>query len=372
MSENTSDPDRIESDLDRTRARLDDRLSELQDRLSPGQVLDDLMSYFRGSEGADFGRNLLDSLRANPLPAALTGIGLAWLMASNPHSQREASGGAAVPLGRSRVRVFGGGNAVPTTYDALAERVRVAEAGVTRRQGEAEHLYGARLDEARGQAIGLTRQAQETAETFGQRIRDALSAAAQTVAQGASNATQAVGQRAHDLRDQVGGAASQLSGSAQYAGQHAGDQLARGSHAAQQMGGNLVAALADSPVLLGALGLAAGALLGALVPQSDQEEAALSGIAGRTRETARDLAQEAVDRGGRVAQSVLETGRSSASEHGLTSGKGAGDILDAALSGDLAANAKQVAQDALRAGDEAVRREGLGAGQGGPRPSSGT
>ncbi len=58
MSENTSDPDRIESDLDRTRARLDSRLSELQDRLSPGQVLDDLMGYFRGSEGADFGRNL--------------------------------------------------------------------------------------------------------------------------------------------------------------------------------------------------------------------------------------------------------------------------------------------------------------------------
>ncbi len=138
------------------------------------------------------------------------------------------------------------------------------------------------------------------------------------------------------------------------------------------MSGNLIAALSDSPVLLGALSLAAGALLGALVPQSDQEEAALGGIAGQTRATARDLAQEVVDRGGRVAQTVLEAGRSSASEHGLTSGKSTGTLVDAALSGDLAGNAKQVAQDVLRAGDEAVRKEGLGTGQGGPTPSSGT
>ena len=86
MSDNTSDPGRIERDLDATRSRLGSHLSELQDRLSPGQVLDDAMKYFRGSEGADFGRNLLDSVRANPLPAALTGIGLAWLMASGPRT----------------------------------------------------------------------------------------------------------------------------------------------------------------------------------------------------------------------------------------------------------------------------------------------
>jgi hypothetical protein len=82
----TSNPARIERDLDATRSRLGSHLSELQDRLSPGQVLDELMGYFRGNEGAAFGRNLVDSVRGNPMPAALTGIGLAWLMASNPHS----------------------------------------------------------------------------------------------------------------------------------------------------------------------------------------------------------------------------------------------------------------------------------------------
>lgn len=90
----TSNPAHIERDLDETRSRLGNHLNELQDRLSPGQVLDDLMGYFRGSEGAAFGQNLVANIRANPMPAAITGIGLAWLMASNPrgtHSRPPSS-----------------------------------------------------------------------------------------------------------------------------------------------------------------------------------------------------------------------------------------------------------------------------------------
>ena len=81
MSDSTSQQDVIERDLERTRSRMDNRLSELQERLSPGQIVDDLLGYFRGSEGRDFARNLMDSVRNNPLPAALTRIGLTWLMA---------------------------------------------------------------------------------------------------------------------------------------------------------------------------------------------------------------------------------------------------------------------------------------------------
>ena len=68
MAEPTTDTGRFERDLDQTRARLGSHLTELQDRLSPGQVLDDLMGYFRGSEGAAFGRSLLDNVRGNPMP----------------------------------------------------------------------------------------------------------------------------------------------------------------------------------------------------------------------------------------------------------------------------------------------------------------
>ena len=68
MTDVSVEQDRIEQDLARTRQRMDSRLSDLQDRLSPGQVVDDLMAYFRGSESGDFARNLMASVRANPLP----------------------------------------------------------------------------------------------------------------------------------------------------------------------------------------------------------------------------------------------------------------------------------------------------------------
>ena len=72
----------IEEELKVTRARMDHRLGELHERLTPGQLLDEAVEYFRTSGGVDFGRNLMASVRDNPLPVAVTGIGLAWLMLS--------------------------------------------------------------------------------------------------------------------------------------------------------------------------------------------------------------------------------------------------------------------------------------------------
>ena len=361
MSQSSFDADRIERDLNTTRSRLGSHLSELQDRLSPGQMIDDAMSYFRGSDGADFGRNLLESVRANPLPAALTGIGLAWLMAtgSRPGAVSQTSSSTLPMSGTlpasgdaSRVRVYGvGETASQGGYADMEARVRLAEQGVVRSQDEAEPTYTSRLDDARGQAMGLKRQAEETAQSYGQRISDALASAKQSIVEGA-----------HDLRDQVGDAASSLGGSAQGAMRSIGGAGQRMGGAVGQTGGNLMSGLMESPVLLGALGLAAGALLGALLPQSDQEEAALGGIAGQARDTARDLAQQAMDRGGSVAQTVLSKGRESAEAQGLMGGKSAGSLVDAALSGELAGSAKQVVQDVLRAGDEGVRKDVLGKG----------
>lgn len=354
MSQTTSsnsDPDRIERDLDQTRSRLGGHLSELQDKFSPGQVLDDLMGYFRGSEGAESGRSLLDNVRGNPMPAAVTAIGLAWLMASKPTSTATQSstsaswdrvGAPAFPP--SGPHVYG-----REDYGATMVRVREAEQSVTRHPSEAEHTFSARLDEVRGEAIGLARHARETTDSFSQRIRDALEAAEQAVA-GAANglAGQATG-----AMSAAGNAADSLGASAQGAMQSALGALSQGGKA----GGSLAGAITENPVLLGALGLAAGALLGALLPVSEQEEAALGGIAGQARDAATSLAQQGLESGKTVAQAVMDKGRTSADEHGLTSGKTAGEFVDAALSGELAGNTKAVIQDVLQTGEEAVRRE---------------
>lgn len=97
-----------------------------------------------------------------------------------------------------------------------------------------------------------------------------------------------------------------------------------------------------------------------MLPQSENEEDLLGGVAAQARTTAHGLADTAMDSGGNVAQAMLAAGKNSAQQHGLTEGKSAGGIVDAALGGDLAANAKTIAQDVMKAGENAVHEERLG------------
>ena len=62
------------------RAQVERTLDELQERLSPGQLIDQAVTYLRGSGGADLMRNLGETVKRNPMPLALVGVGLAWMM----------------------------------------------------------------------------------------------------------------------------------------------------------------------------------------------------------------------------------------------------------------------------------------------------
>ena len=330
MSDTTSDPAAIERDLEQTRSRLDHRLEELQSRLSPGQVIDEAMAYFRTSQGADFGRNLAESVRDNPLPAALVGIGIVWLMASGRRTEPRAA-----PRDGA--------------YDELHARVRTAGAGVMRLPEETETSWRDRVDEARGRVLGLTRQAQESTESFGQRITDALSAAKDGLTR-----------QMHDLHDRAAagtGAARDAVGTLAGQARDTVGDWAESGRAAMAGSGGALAGLAENPVVLGAIGLAAGALLGTLVPQSAQEERALADTAGAARETLRGAAQQAMDRGRQAAQAALDAGRETAQQEGLAGQKSAGELFEGARSGALADSGKKVVQAALRATDKAARGE---------------
>jgi hypothetical protein len=349
MAETSSDPSTIERDLDQTRSRLGSHLNELQDRLSPGQVLDDLMGYFRGSEGAEFGSSLLQNVRDNPMPAAVTAIGLAWLMASKPSGGSQPSSS---PAGQGRSSsaqsyFYGGQDHAATTL-----RLQEAEATATRQPAESESTYAARLNDVRGQALGLSRHAQETADSFGERVRGAMAA----VQSALKDTVQSVGDQVGSAASAATGGAGSLGATAQNAANSAMQSISGSAAKGAQAGSNVMAAIADSPVMLGILGLAAGAILGALVPQTEQEEAALGDLAGQTREATTSVASQAIESGKRVARSVLEKGRDSVQAQELGS-KSPGELVDAALSGELTGSASTAAKDALEAGDEAIRKE---------------
>ena len=83
MRNGVLDSDSIEQDLDDTRSRLDATIGALQEKLAPGTVVDQAVHYFREGGGVELSRNVARSMRENPIPVALIGVGLGWLMLSS-------------------------------------------------------------------------------------------------------------------------------------------------------------------------------------------------------------------------------------------------------------------------------------------------
>jgi DNA-binding FrmR family transcriptional regulator len=342
MSATESDPAQIERELDATRSRLGGHLDALQNRLSPGQSLDDVMDQLRANGGAEFGQNLLASVRNNPLPAALTGIGLAWMMAAN---------------GRAHATVAGTRD-MHTTPDPLradiVARLRAAERGVQRGPHEPDDAYDERLVTARGEVVGIARHAEETTASFGARVAAAVASAQDAVAGGMQDARARLGEAGDALRDAAGSVRSSLSDTAESlhgAAGRMGDSLAQGRESLTRMMGSV----AESPVLLASLGLAAGAVLGALLPVTEQERLHLAGLSGQLRDSASDAARNVAAQASAVAQAAVAGGRDATEQHGLAPGRSPGAMVDAALRGELASNAAEAAHAVLRAGDEAAR-----------------
>lgn len=135
-------PHEIQAEIERTRQAMDGTLSALENRLTPGQLYDQGMQYLRNNGGTEFVSNLGQQAKQNPLPVALVGIGLAWLMATNRNPG--TSSGTEPELGNS-------------SGPGLAERASQAKA----RLGDTASAIGDRATQVRN----TTRQQLDRAKT---------------------------------------------------------------------------------------------------------------------------------------------------------------------------------------------------------------
>jgi len=78
-------PDELERDIERTRTDIDRTLSALQNSVSPAAVLDRTLRSTREG-GGQFAASIGRTVRDNPVPLALLGVSLAWLMISSRDS----------------------------------------------------------------------------------------------------------------------------------------------------------------------------------------------------------------------------------------------------------------------------------------------
>lgn len=281
MTYDSSDPATIERELAETRARLDTHLEELTGRLSPGQLLDDGLNSLRRGQGAEFARNLGAELRDNSLPVALTGVGLVWLMATSALTWNRGN----------RPSRFTDDYRGPTrsAVDDIAARAQRAGDSLTCLADESQDTFRMRVAEARAQVLGLQREPAEKTAVFVDRVQQALDTAKQSVQEQLEQMRQTGREWGSAMVDQT-----------RQAGETIGNAAEHGRESVTRAGNTIAETVNENPLLLGALGVAAGVLLAALLPVTEQEEALVAPVGGAIRRAT----DEVVDRGRRAAEAA--------------------------------------------------------------------
>ena len=281
----------IEREVKQERAHVERTLDELQDRFSPGQLVDQAVTYLRGSGGADFMRNLGETVKQNPVPLALVGVGLVWMMLGDRSGRRHR-------YSRSHYWDEDDDLAYGELYeDNLDYEHDVYGAGTTaygaETSGAGEHESGAGWSD---RAKATVEGAKDKAAELGERARGL-----------AEDATAGVGRLSATARERLARAR-----------ERAGDGRARASRYGRRASQGLLQTFHEHPLLLGGIGLAIGAALGSALPASESEDRLLGETRDRLKHQAATAGREQIKKAEAAARAAYTAAREEAEKQGLT------------------------------------------------------
>jgi hypothetical protein len=262
-----SHAEQLEQETEQTRAQIADTLDELRACMTPGHVLHQLADRMSDGAAAAFARNLKDQTVNNPLPVALIGAGLAWLMLS--------------PRGSSSTTGRAGGDAAGTVGDAAGSMADSAQQGAAQTADTVRETAGSMADSAQETANQATMRG--SAGSMSDSIQRAASAGYEGITEGARRS------------------ASSLSESTKIAKQRT-----------LQSGSAFIDFCRDQPVVLAGLGLAVGAVIGTFLPTSETEDRLMGETSDRVKERVQDLASEQYESAKRVGERAFDAAKDEA------------------------------------------------------------
>jgi len=254
------------------------------------------------------GSGIFETIRQNPVPAALAGLGLGWLYLSNRKSSSSYSnaGGSRYGQGYTSKGYYDAGYApgadYQTGYDSSQRTDYQTPYGGGQRSDYptgygSQQGYGGSGDQRSGIG-GAVGQVQD-------KVSDVAGQATDKVGDVAGQVQDTVGNVAGQVQDQAG----QLAHQAQYGAQRAQSGL-------QQM-------LQSTPLAVGAIALATGLAVGLSIPETDKENQ----LMGEQRDQLMNQAQHTVTEKAQAVQAVAQqavgaakdAAKDAAGEQGLTS-----------------------------------------------------
>jgi len=340
-STSSDDPAVIQRQIDDTRAQMTATISQIGQRLSPDYLMEQAkasvkeatvgrireMSYQANRRMEEMSGEAESTIRSNPLPVALIGLGLGWLFFSERKRRMEYEMRAPYRttgyryyenihepgmMDEARYRMSEAGEAVQDRAAEIQNRVsRTAQ-----RAGETVSDTAHRV----GDTLGDTAQrAGETVSDTAHRVGDTLSETAQRVGETVSESKEMIQDRASEMSTQARSEAERLAREARWRAQ-AGMQRTRQS---------FWDSMEQNPLTLGAVMLVAGAAIGAAIPATEYENRLMGEARDRLMQEAKTRAQDTVERVqtvvGEAQQAAVSEARSAAQRENLPIG-GAGDM----------------------------------------------
>ncbi len=271
----------IERDIERERAELQDTLQEIRDRYSVEAIARQVGRQLQ-EHGGDIGRSVMEKVKANPIPLALTGIGLVWLMAggtrSNQGYERYADYGYRDRTIRGNDRDLRRSEFGPEFYDddkfGWDEEDTDLDGGHARSRSSGSGLGSMASGAASGissmasKAAGMVSEGWDSARSASGRVTHSAAGMLERMYEGTQDMSEEAKARVIAARE------------AAYDAQRQMEEMFRRRRR------EMADLFESQPLVAGALAMAAGAALGGILPRTSVEDEAIGDERDRLMEEA--------------------------------------------------------------------------------------
>ena len=298
----------IRAEIAEARERMSETLDEIGSRLNPHVVKEQVSQRVKnGIREATLGRvehmarhavdkvneagnSLADSIRENPVPAAMIAIGLGWMMINRRNSSEASVNNrhSRNDLNPSRSASYGWHD-----YDS----------GET--PDESERVDSTR-ERVAGMADGARERMGEVAESARERVSDMTARARERV----SEAGHAARERAGILADRARDAAGSVRSQASHLAHDTANRTRRAAVRVEDM-------YDQNPLALGAVTLALGVVAGLAVPRTDREVVFFGDARDKVVDRVGDVVDETKEKAKHIASRVVDEAKAAAREEGL-------------------------------------------------------
>lgn len=283
-SDDSESPEAIRARIQETRAHMSEVVDAIQVKLSPERLTQEAkemvkdatvrkvekMANMTMNKADSWRTQMMETIRQNPIPAALVGIGLGWLLIegrrSSSYSQGDYSGRYYDPS--REMRYYPGEKPLMAkAQDTIAENMSQVQDRASEMTHNVQDKLGQVADTVQTKASEVAHKAGETASNLQDKAGETVSNLQAKASEMTSNLQSTVTEQADYLRHQ-----------AQY-------QTERAKETFQS-------SLEQNPLAVGAVAIVAGAAIGLMLPITQKEDELMGEARDRLLHQAQDKAKE--------------------------------------------------------------------------------